>query len=65
MLDLQLAFRNFSPDIEISEPSVDSDFITDFLRPYFQDLPREQLAAKVAEVIAIEQSRQAFTARPR
>jgi hypothetical protein len=65
MLDLQLAFRNFSPDIEISEPSVDSEFITDFLCPYFQNLPREQLAAKVAEVIAVEQARQALAARPR
>jgi hypothetical protein len=65
MLDLQLAFRNFSPDIDIVEPSVDSDFITDFLCPYFQDLPREQLAAKVAEIIAFEQARQIFAMRRR
>ena len=65
MLDLQLAFHNFSPDIDITEPSVDSDFITDFLCPYFQDLPREQLAAKMVEIIAFEQARQAFARRPR
>ena len=58
MLDLLSAFDDFAPELEAKEPSIDSEFITDFLLPYFHGLPREALAAKVAEVIALEQSRQ-------
>jgi len=59
MLDLHSAFENFSPDLEVKEPQIDSDFITNFLMPYFRDLPREQLAAEVAEVISFDQTRRA------
>lgn len=53
MLDLHAAFRNFSPDLDMNmkESAIDNEFITDFLMPYFKDLPRDQLAAKVAEII--------------
>lgn len=66
MLDLQWAFDNFPPDldIDISEPCVDSDFITDFLQPYFQHMEREQLAAALAEVIAREEVRHMPSPRP-
>lgn len=64
MLDLQWAFENFSPDIDASEPSVDCDFITDFLQPYFQHMEREQLVAALAEVIAIEEFRHQPASRP-
>jgi len=57
MLSLHAAFDDFSPEIDAKELSVDGDFITDFLMPYFHDLPREELAAKVAEVILFEQSK--------
>lgn len=63
MLDLISAFEDFSPDLDVAEPQIDSDFITDFLQPYFGNLPREQLAAKVAEVIA--QGSHEIFARPR
>jgi hypothetical protein len=65
MLNLLTAFENFAPDIEVKEPSIDSDFITDFLLPYYRDLPREALAAKVAEIIAVEKSRRQTARRPR
>ena len=66
MLDLLSAFDDFSPDLDMAEPpEVDGDFITDFLLPFFRDLPREQLAAKVAEVIHIEQDRLVTGSRPR
>lgn len=54
MLDLQRAFENFSPDIDVSMPSVDSDFITRFLQPYFQHMTREQLAAQLTEIMLSE-----------
>lgn len=57
MLDLHSAFENFAPDLEVKEPQIDSDFITNFLMPYFRDLPREQLAAEVAELISLEKTR--------
>ncbi|MFO1133538.1 MAG: hypothetical protein U1E16_16190 [Hyphomicrobiales bacterium] len=55
MLDLHSAFENFAPDLEVKEPQIDGDFITNFLMPYFRDLPREQLAAAVAEMISLDQ----------
>lgn len=58
MLDLHRAFENFSPEIDVNMPSVDSDFITRFLQPYFQSMTREQLAAQLAAVIACERERQ-------
>lgn len=57
MLDLHSAFEHFSPDNEAREPQIDRDFITNFLMPYFRDLPREQLAAEVAQVILLDQAR--------
>ena len=65
MLDLLTAFEDFAPEMEVKEPSIDREFITDFLLPYFHDLPREQLAAKVAEIISMEQVRQASALRLR
>ena len=41
MLDLDFAFEDFVPDIELADSSIDADFITSFLMPYFKDLPRE------------------------
>ena len=41
MLDLQMAFDDFWPELDVKEPTIDSDFITNFLLPYFSDLPRE------------------------
>lgn len=52
MMTLLTAFEDFAPDSDTFEPAVDSEFITNFLQPYFGDMPREQLAAKVAEVIS-------------
>lgn len=63
MLNLHTAFDGFLPDIELAEPEIDSEFITDFLLPYFHDLPREQLAAKVAEIISRDRCRPVL--RPR
>ena len=65
MLKLFSTFDDFAPDIETKEPSIDSDFITDFLQPYFRELPREELAAKVAEIIALEQGRRSAALRLR
>ena len=65
MFDLCSAFDNFTSDIDVNEPQIDRDFITNFLAPYFSGLPREQLAAKVAEVISSEQARHAIGHRPR
>lgn len=65
MLDLHSAFQNFSADIELLEPSIDSDFITNFLQPYFHDMPREQLEAKLAEIISLERDRTAAAFRRR
>lgn len=65
MLDLHSAFRNFSPEIEAKDSEIDSDFITNFLLPYFRDLPREQLAAKVAEIISEDLGRTAAAPRLR
>jgi hypothetical protein len=65
MFDLHSAFENFSADFDVKEPSIDRDFITNFLLPYFRGLPREELAAKVAEVIALEQSQRSLGQRPR
>jgi hypothetical protein len=59
MLDLQSAFADFASDIEANEPSIDRDFITAFLLPYFSNLPREQLAAMLEEIIALEQDKPA------
>ena len=55
MFDLLSIFENFPPDLDVRESPVDSDFITNFLQPYFHDLPREVLAAKLAELIALDQ----------
>ena len=57
MLNLHSAFENFCPDLEVKEPQIDSDFITNFLMPYFRDLPREQLAAEVADMISLDRAR--------
>lgn len=57
MLNLHSAFAEFAPDVEMKDPGVDRDFITEFLLPYFHDLPREELAAKVAEIIALDEQR--------
>ena len=65
MLDLHSAFEDFSPDIDLLEPSIDSAFITNFLQPYFRDMPREQLEAKLAEIISLEQDRTAAAFRQR
>lgn len=54
MIDLHTAFQDFAFDIDAKEPEIDRDFITAFLLPYFQDLPRAELEAKVAEVISRE-----------
>lgn len=61
MLDLHSAFENFAPDCD-REPPVDTDFITNFLMPYFRNLPRAELAAKVLEIVAGEQDKKAATA---
>ena len=54
MLDLQMAFDDFWPELDVKEPAIDSDFITNFLLPYFSDLPREQLAAQIwAEICQV------------
>lgn len=58
MFDLHSAFESLQLDNDILESSIDPDFITRFLLPYFQDLPREQLEAKLAEIIALEKSGQ-------
>lgn len=55
MLDLHSAFNDFMPEIELAEPSVDRDFITNFLLPYFRHLPRETLEAELAAIISREQ----------
>ena len=55
MFDLISVFENFPPDLDVGELPVDGDFITNFLQPYFHDLPREVLAAKVADLIALDQ----------
>ncbi len=66
MLDLLSAFDGFSPEFDIAEPTaVDGEFITEFLSPYFRDLPRDLLAAKVAEIIHLEQHRTTLGGRPR
>ena len=65
MLDLQTAFENFSPDLDLMEPSIDTDFITNFLLPYFHGLPREQLEAKLAEIISLEKERSPVPHRAR
>ena len=57
MLTLLSAFDDFAHGVDAKEPAIDNDFITDFLLPYFHDLPREAIAAKVAEIIAQDQSR--------
>lgn len=57
MLNLHSAFKDFPPDIDLKEPSIDRDFITAFLLPYFGNLPREELAAKLEEIIATEQNK--------
>ena len=33
MFDLLSIFENFPPDLDVREPLVDSDFITNFLQP--------------------------------
>lgn len=58
MLDLQRAFESFSPEIEVNMPSVDTDFITRFLQPYFRHMTHEQLAAQLAAIMAGESERQ-------
>ena len=63
MLNLQTAFDEFLPEFDVAEPEIDSEFITDLLLPYFHDLPREQLAAKVAEIISRDRCRPVL--RPR
>lgn len=63
MLNLQTAFDDFLPELEVREPEIDNDFITNFLLPYFHDLPREQLAAKVAEIISQDRIRPSPRAR--
>ena len=65
MLNLHSAFADFSFDVDLKEPDVDRDFITEFLLPYFHDLPREELAAKVAEIIALDEQKGALPARRR
>lgn len=57
MLNLHSAFENFPLDVDLKEPSIDRDFITAFLLPYFGNLPREELAAKLEEIIATEQNK--------
>lgn len=58
MWDLQRAFEDFPLEIDLGEPAIDSEFITDFLQPYFRNMTREQLAAQLAEIIAGEHVRQ-------
>ena len=65
MLDLHSAFENFSPDVDLLEPSIDFDFITNFLLPYFHDMRREQLEAKLTEIISLERDRTAAAFRQR
>ena len=66
MPDLLSAFDGFAPDLDATEPpAVDGEFIVNFLLPFFHDLPREQLAAKVAEIIHLEQHRLGAGSRPR
>lgn len=65
MIDLVSAFEDFSPDLDEKELQIDADFIVDFLQPFFLPLSRETLAAKVDEIIALEQGRRALRLRPR
>jgi len=57
MFNLQSAFDDFAPCIEVRDPVIDSDFITAFLLPHFHDIPREELAAKLAEIIKSERAK--------
>ena len=50
MFDLSSALQHIP--LEDIELPVDPEFIANFLRPYFPDIPAEELAAKVAEVIS-------------
>ena len=65
MFDLHSAFESLQLDNDILESSIDPDFITRFLLPYFQDMPREQLEAKLAEIVALEKVRAAAAFRRR
>ena len=65
MLDLHSAFADFLPDIDVADTPIDRDFITAFLLPYFHDLQREDLAAKLDEIIADELQRVAVDHFPR
>lgn len=65
MFDLHTAFEDFTFDLDVAEPAIDHEFITAFLMPYFQNLPREELEAKVAEIISREIGKLAATERPR
>lgn len=50
MFDLSSVLEHIS--LEDIELPVDAEFIENFLRPHFPDIPPEELAAKVAEVIS-------------
>lgn len=58
MLDLLSTFERFSPDIDVADAGVDGAFIVDFLKPFFAEVPREKLAATLAEVVLVDQRRQ-------
>jgi|GEM_PF-6202641 len=61
-MHLDSAFEGFPVECDRAEPSVDTDLIADFLLPYFDNLPREELVAKVREIIALAQDTSAAEA---
>lgn len=46
MFDLRRALKSYPPGIDLSRPSVDSDFITRFLQPCLRHVTRDELAAQ-------------------
>ena len=52
MLDLSSILEHIS--LEDADIPIDHAFIANFLAPFFPDIPPDELAAKVAEVITAE-----------
>ena len=57
MFDLNSVLEHITLDDQ--DLPIDLEFISNFLGPYFPDIPPGDLAAKVAEVIAVERARRA------
>ena len=57
MFDLSSVLEHITLDDQ--DVPIDLEFISNFLGPYFPDIPPDHLAAKVAEVIAAERQRRA------